>query len=216
MWGSQSSSMYKRTSSRDYSPALDVEDNNDSRLLLVDDDDDVSKETETTNPPWICSLPHVLVATLSSFLFGYHLGFVIIILILPSSSSIFAINDDLCWILWYRVVNEPLESISSDLGFTGNTLAEGIWHISLVTHQLITISTLFIYYNICFCWNVEGLVVSVCLGGAFIGSLFSGGAADGLGRRRAFQLSALPMILGAFVRYFCVIPFTILTLFPSV
>ena len=46
----------------------------------------------------------------------------------------------------------------------------------------------------------EGLVVSVCLGGAFIGSLFSGGAADGLGRRRAFQLSALPMILGAFVR----------------
>lgn len=89
MWGSQSSSMYKRTSSRDYSPAVDVEDNNNSRLLLVDDDDDVSKETETTNPPWICSLPHVLVATLSSFLFGYHLGFVIIILILPSSSSIF-------------------------------------------------------------------------------------------------------------------------------
>lgn len=80
MWGSQSSSMYKRTPSRDYSPMVDVEDN--SRLLL--DDDDVSKETETTttNPPWICSLPHVLVATLSSFLFGYHLGFVIILILL--------------------------------------------------------------------------------------------------------------------------------------
>uniref|UniRef100_A0A1J3IKH2 Putative plastidic glucose transporter 2 n=1 Tax=Noccaea caerulescens TaxID=107243 RepID=A0A1J3IKH2_NOCCA len=138
MWGLQreaSSSMYKRTtSSRDYSPVVDVEEN--SGLLL----NEVNKEMETTNPPWMCSLPHVLVATISSFLFGYHLG----------------------------VVNEPLESISSDLGFRGDTLA-------------------------------EGLVVSVCLGGAFLGSLFSGGAADGLGRRRAFQLCALPMILGAFV-----------------
>jgi len=46
----------------------------------------------------------------------------------------------------------------------------------------------------------EGLVVSTCLAGAFVGSLFSGWIADGLGRRRAFQLCALPMILGAFVR----------------
>lgn len=46
----------------------------------------------------------------------------------------------------------------------------------------------------------EGLVVSTCLGGAFIGSLFSGLVADGVGRRRAFQLSALPMIVGASVR----------------
>ncbi|CAN0858653.1 Probable plastidic glucose transporter 3 [Linum grandiflorum] len=34
-------------------------------------------------------------------------------------------------------------------------------------------------------------------GGAFIGSLFSGWVADGVGRRRAFQLCALPMIIGA-------------------
>nr|CAB3504465.1 unnamed protein product [Digitaria exilis] len=67
------------------------------------------------------------------------------------------------------VVNEPLESISTDLGFAGNTLA-------------------------------EGLVVSICLGGAFIGCLFSGSIADGIGRRRAFQLSALPMIVGAAIR----------------
>ncbi|KAJ4850476.1 hypothetical protein Tsubulata_031810 [Turnera subulata] len=69
-------------------------------------------------------------------------------------------------ILLVCVVNEPLESISSDLGFSGNTMA-------------------------------EGLVVSTCLGGAFIGSLFSGSLADGLGRRRAFQLGAVPMIIGA-------------------
>lgn len=90
------------------------------------------------NPSWKRSLPHMLVAMLSSFLFGYHLG----------------------------VVNETLESISLDLDFSGNTLA-------------------------------EGLVVSTCLGGAFVGSLFSGSIADGVGRRRAFQLCALPMIIGA-------------------
>lgn len=36
----------------------------------------------------------------------------------------------------YRVVNEPLESISSDLGFTGNTLAEGITY--LLSSHLVT------------------------------------------------------------------------------
>lgn len=87
---------------------------------------------------WKLSLRHVCVAIITSFLFGYHIG----------------------------VVNEPLETISMDLGFSGNTLA-------------------------------EGLVVSMCLGGAFIGCLFSGSIADGIGRRRAFQLSAMPMIVGS-------------------
>lgn len=49
------------------------------------------------------------------------------------------------------------------------------------------------------CFNA-GLVVSMCLGGAFFGCLFSGWIADGIGRRRAFQLSALPMIFGACLR----------------
>lgn len=93
---------------------------------------------EIGHPSWKRSFRHIFVATISSFLFGYHLG----------------------------VVNETLESISMDLGFNGNTLA-------------------------------EGLVVSTCLGGAFFGSLFSGSIADGVGRRRAFQLCALPMIIGA-------------------
>ncbi|KAF2304844.1 hypothetical protein GH714_039153 [Hevea brasiliensis] len=122
--------MYKRLSSRDYANIVDVEDN--SALVQKD------QHPEATNPPWRLSFPHVLVATISSFLFGYHLG----------------------------VVNEPLESISLDLGFNGNTLA-------------------------------EGLVVSTCLGGALVGSLFSGWIADGVGRCRAFQLCALPMVIGA-------------------
>ncbi|GAB2302142.1 hypothetical protein Dimus_036159, partial [Dionaea muscipula] len=41
------------------------------------------------------------------------------------------------------------------------------------------------------------LVVSTCLAGAFVGSLFSGSIADGCGRRRVLQLSALPMTIGA-------------------
>lgn len=97
-------------------------------------------EQESIKPSWKLSLPHVCVATIASFLFGYHIG----------------------------VVNAPLEYIAFDLGFSGNTLA-------------------------------EGLVVSMFLVGAFFGCLISGWIADGLGRRRAFQVSAVPMIIGAFV-----------------
>ncbi|XP_031473737.1 probable plastidic glucose transporter 2 [Nymphaea colorata] len=93
-----------------------------------------------TSSSWRKSLSHVCVAVVSSFLFGYHLG----------------------------VVNETLETMSLDLGFDGDTLA-------------------------------EGLVVSICLVGAFLGCMLSGWIADGVGRRRAFQLSALPMIIGAFL-----------------
>ncbi|KAI4379411.1 hypothetical protein MLD38_005713 [Melastoma candidum] len=134
MWTHQREalSIHKRVSPREEPSVMDLEE--DSALLQNNTDQQAS------NPPWTYSLPHVLVATISSFLFGYHLG----------------------------VVNEPLESISLDLGFNGNTLA-------------------------------EGLVVSTCLGGAFFGSLLSGWIADGIGRRRAFQLCTLPMIIGAFI-----------------
>ncbi|GFY96363.1 major facilitator superfamily protein [Actinidia rufa] len=129
MWV-RSSSMYKRMPSRDYGNSVDIEEN--SAFLQN------GMDQENTNPSWKLSAPHILVATLVSFLFGYHMG----------------------------VVNEPLESIAIDLGFSGNTLA-------------------------------EGLVVSTCLAGAFVGSLFSGWIADRFGRRKAFQLCALPMIIGA-------------------
>ncbi|MCD7457305.1 hypothetical protein HAX54_034832 [Datura stramonium] len=130
MWGDlrASSSMYKRMTSRD-SMNADVEADSDLRNGV---------EQEMTNPSWKYSCPNVFVATIVSFLFGYHLG----------------------------VVNEPLESISVDLGFKGDTLA-------------------------------EGLVVSTCLAAAFAGSLISGWIADGVGRRRAFQLCSLPMLMGA-------------------
>ncbi|KAL2338064.1 hypothetical protein Fmac_012510 [Flemingia macrophylla] len=108
-------------------------------MLGHDKDENLaSVRIPNAKPSWQRSLRHVIVASLSSFLYGYHIG----------------------------VVNETLESISIDLGFSGNTMA-------------------------------EGLVVSICLGGAFAGSLFSGWIADGVGRRRSFQLCALPMIIGA-------------------
>ncbi|CAI0628806.1 unnamed protein product, partial [Linum tenue] len=122
-------SMYKRMPSRDHEDMTEVEDN---EALLQG-----NLEVENTNPSWKRSLPYVLVATIPSLLFGYHLG----------------------------VVNEPLESISLDLGFDGNALA-------------------------------EGLVVSISLAGSLLGSLFSGSIVDSIGRRKAFQLAALPMILG--------------------
>ncbi|KAE8659522.1 putative plastidic glucose transporter 2 [Hibiscus syriacus] len=115
-------SMYKRGSRDHIINAYDY-DKEQVRLL-----NGVGKDIG--NPPWKRSFPYILLATLSSFLFGYHLG----------------------------VVNETLESISHDLGFHGDTMAEG---------------------------------------GAFVGSLFSGLIADGVGRRRAFQLCALPMIIGS-------------------
>ncbi|KAI3838359.1 hypothetical protein MKX03_023636 [Papaver bracteatum] len=63
-----------------------------------------------------------------------------------------------------RVVSEPLESISPDLGFNGNSLA-------------------------------EGLVVTTCLGGAFLGSIVSGSITDVVGCRKGFQTESLEGIL---------------------
>ncbi|KAK4396999.1 putative plastidic glucose transporter 2 [Sesamum angolense] len=127
----RSLSVHKRAMvPRAYISSNDIEDNAD--LLRS------SLGRDTASPTWKLSLPHVLVATIVPFLFGYHIG----------------------------VVNEPLETISVDLGFHGNTLQ-------------------------------EGFVVSTCLAGAFVGCLFSGWIADEVGRRRAFQLCALPMVMGA-------------------
>lgn len=47
---------------------------------------------------------------------------------------------------------------------------------------------------------LEGLVVSIFIGGAFIGSIASGSLVDKLGYRRTFQIDTLPLILGAIVR----------------
>ncbi|KAF8393388.1 hypothetical protein HHK36_021631 [Tetracentron sinense] len=134
-----SRSMYKRMSSRDYTKVVDREENLDRYG---------ARNYESS---------------MEAFVAAYTCGNHFIILIwLPSWVCSTSLNSQ-------SVVNETLEIISLDLGFSGNTLA-------------------------------EGLVVSTCLGGAFVGSLLSGWIADGVGRRRAFQLSALPMIIGASIR----------------
>lgn len=47
---------------------------------------------------------------------------------------------------------------------------------------------------------VEGLVVSIFIAGAFIGSISTGPLVDKLGCRRTFQIDAIPLILGALLR----------------
>jgi sugar porter (SP) family MFS transporter len=94
----------------------------------------------SSEPGWRRSLPHVVIATLASVLFGYHMG----------------------------VVNVPLEHIGKDLLFSGHTI-------------------------------LQGLVVSVSLASAFVGCAVSGTVADVVGRRRAFQISCIPMIFGAII-----------------
>lgn len=47
---------------------------------------------------------------------------------------------------------------------------------------------------------LEGLVVSIFIVGAFIGSLGAGALVDRLGCRRTFQIDTIPLILGAVLR----------------
>ncbi|KAL3835075.1 hypothetical protein ACJIZ3_009811 [Penstemon smallii] len=89
---------------------------------------------------WLPTFPHVLTASMSNFLFGYHIG----------------------------VMNGPIVAIAKELGFEGNSF-------------------------------VEGLVVSIFIGGAFVGSLGCGSLVDKLGCRRTFQLDTIPLILGAII-----------------
>ncbi|GAU42090.1 hypothetical protein TSUD_134740 [Trifolium subterraneum] len=89
---------------------------------------------------WLPAFPHVLVASMSNFTFGYHIG----------------------------VMNGPIVSIARELGFEGNSF-------------------------------IEGLVVSIFIAGAFIGSLSTGSLVDELGCRLTFQIDAIPLILGAII-----------------
>ncbi|KAI9162426.1 hypothetical protein LWI28_027199 [Acer negundo] len=132
-------STYKRVSSRDYYLGAD----NDK-----DDKDDTSIRMpnglgkDIGNPSWKRSLPHVLVATISSFLFGYHLG----------------------------VVNETLESMSLELGFSGNTMAEGLVGISAMCftndnwgfNECYNEKSLGYASGEVFCWNWNGYWPTCC------------------------------------------------------
>ncbi|KAK7306115.1 hypothetical protein VNO77_44035 [Canavalia gladiata] len=62
------------------------------------DENLISVRLPTTKPCWRHSVRHIVMTSLSSFLYGYHTG----------------------------VANETLESISIDLNFSGNIMAEGL------------------------------------------------------------------------------------------
>ncbi|PSS14358.1 Plastidic glucose transporter like [Actinidia chinensis var. chinensis] len=98
------------------------------------------KDNSGVDLGWLPAFPHVLVASMSNFLFGYHIG----------------------------VMNGPIVSIARELGFEGNSF-------------------------------LEGLVVSIFIASAFIGSISCGSLVDKLGCRRTFQVITIPLILGAIV-----------------
>ncbi|KAI3716184.1 hypothetical protein L6452_23339 [Arctium lappa] len=87
---------------------------------------------------WLPAFPHALVASMSNFLFGFHIA----------------------------VMNGPIVSIAKELGFEGNSI-------------------------------LEGLVVSIFIAGAFLGSAGAGYMVDRLGFRRTLQVDTIPLILGA-------------------
>ncbi|KAK9060420.1 hypothetical protein SSX86_021124 [Deinandra increscens subsp. villosa] len=89
---------------------------------------------------WLPAIPHILVASMSNFLFGFHIG----------------------------VMNGPILSIAKELGFEGNSV-------------------------------LEGLVVSIFIAGAFMGSAGAGYLVDRLGYRRTLQVDTVPLILGAII-----------------
>ncbi|KFK42829.1 hypothetical protein AALP_AA1G044800 [Arabis alpina] len=115
----------------------------------LDEDHEVSSPVSPEYPSdekfsvdlgWLSAFPHVSVASMVNFLFGYHIG----------------------------VMNGPIVSIARELGFEGNSI-------------------------------LEGLVVSIFIAGAFLGSISSGLLVDKFGYRRAIQIVTIPLILGALV-----------------
>ncbi|XP_021275365.1 probable plastidic glucose transporter 1 [Herrania umbratica] len=108
------------------------------------DDEDSPTEWKSNDQSvdlgWLPAFPHVLTASMSNFLFGYHIG----------------------------VMNGPIISIAQELGFEGDPI-------------------------------LEGLVVSIFIAGAFVGSISCSSLVDKLGCRRTFQIDTIPLILGAIV-----------------
>ncbi|KAK6118620.1 hypothetical protein DH2020_047612 [Rehmannia glutinosa] len=122
---------FKITAAKQHQPPESEPQNNSNH------EGDENKEVEFG---WLPAFPHVSIASMSNFLFGYHIG----------------------------VMNGPIVSIAKELGFEGNSF-------------------------------LEGLVVSIFIGGAFIGSISCGSLVDRLGCRRTFQLDTIPLILGAII-----------------
>ncbi|PWA61893.1 major facilitator superfamily protein [Artemisia annua] len=107
-------------------------------LLDSENGNAVLEEEDDIDIGWLPAFPHVLVASMSNFLFGFHIG----------------------------VMNGPIISIARELGFEGNSI-------------------------------LEGLVVSIFIAGAFLGSSGAGYLVDRLGFKRTLQVDTIPLILGA-------------------
>jgi MFS family permease len=73
---------------------------------------------------------------------------------------------------------------------------------ALLVGRVVNVPLQYIGRDLLFAGNaiVQGLVVSVTLASAFLGCAISGTIADSFGRRRAFQISCVPMIIGAIIR----------------
>ncbi|KAF9590098.1 hypothetical protein IFM89_030846 [Coptis chinensis] len=110
----------------------------DESLLVHKKGDDGDGDEGVVDLAWLPAFPNVLIASMTNFLFGYHIG----------------------------VMNGPIVSIARELGFEGNSL-------------------------------LEGLVVSIFIIGAFIGSITSGSVVDRFGYRRTLQICTIPLIVGA-------------------
>lgn len=112
----------------------EVPDSNSEKESLVSEE----QNDQEIDLGWLPAFPHTLVASMSNFLFGFHIG----------------------------VMNGPIVSIAKELGFEGNSI-------------------------------LEGLVVSIFIAGAFLGSAGAGYVVDRLGFRRTLQVDTIPLILGA-------------------
>ena len=93
--------------------------------------------------------------------------------------------------LHVAIVNGLQDAVSAELGFSANTGLRGA--VSLCT----CLQTLFVSSGQLLHCHLPLQMVSMVLAGATIGSTSGSGLADGLGRRKSFLLSAIPLILGS-------------------
>lgn len=95
--------------------------------------------------------------------------------------------------LHVAIVNGLQDAVSAELGFSGNTGLRGA--VSLCAFARFTPVSALVAF--CIHCHLTLQMVSMVLAGATIGSTSGSGLADGLGRRKSFLLSTIPLILGS-------------------
>ena len=94
--------------------------------------------------------------------------------------------------LHVAIVNGLQDAVSAELGFSGNTGLRGAVCVQAVQVQRPLICPRYIANR-----SADLQMVSMVLAGATIGSTAGSGLADGLGRRKSFLLSAVPLVIGS-------------------